>query len=118
MNDERGKLSARISHWSIALTTTFAGIIFVLTLLQSAYASANIGFVPSFIRKLTAEVFIGVIAQLTSLILGLLFALGKLCVSVRRAERFFFWSQVTCFFIGSVAFLIFSIEMLRSVTIS
>jgi hypothetical protein len=98
--------------------TTFAAIIFVLTLLQSVYASASIGSVPSFIRKLTAEIFVGVIAQLASLIFGLLFALGKLCVFVRKAERFFFWTQVICFFIGSVAFLIFSIEMFRSVTIS
>jgi hypothetical protein len=117
MNDEREKLSVRIIQWSIALTTTFAAVIVVLALLQSVYLSVGIRFEPWFVRKLTAEIFFGVIMQLASLLSGVLFALGKSIVSVRREEPLLFISQAVFFLIGSGAFLLFSIEMFRSVMI-
>jgi len=117
MNDDRGKLSVRIIQWSIALTTTFAAVIVVLALLQSVYLSVGIRFEPWFVRKLTAEIFFGVIMQLASLLSGVLFALSKSIVSVRKEEPLLFISQAVFFLIGSGAFLLFSIEMFRSVMI-
>ena len=112
-------LSGRIIRWSIALTTTFAAIVVVLSLLESVYNSANppIHFSSWFVRKLTAEIFLGAIMQLLSLLSGLAFALWKWIVPMRRAEVLVFAIQVVFFLFGLGAFLIFSVEMFRSVMI-
>jgi hypothetical protein len=112
-------LSGRISRWSISLTTIFAAIVVVLSLLESVYRSANppIVFLPWFVRKLTAEIFSGVIMQLLSLLFGLAFTLGKTIAPMRRAGVLVFTSQVVFFLSGLIAFLLFSIEMFRSAII-
>jgi pimeloyl-ACP methyl ester carboxylesterase len=135
-SDDRAKLSARTVQWSIALTMTFAAIVVVLTLLHDVYLSATppIVFVPGFIRKLVVEMFVGVIAQLASLISGVLFALrnqitlllsgllsclgSKRILSTRKVGSWLFWIQVIFFLSGCIAFLVFSAEMVRSVVIS
>ena len=118
VNDERGKLSARIVRWSIALTTTFAALTVVLTLLQSVYLSAGIPFEPWFVRRLVAEIFCGVIFQLASILSGVLFVSCKWIASVRiKGEPLAFLFQAGSFFVGSGVFLLFSVEMIRSVTI-
>ncbi len=55
--------------------------------------------------------------QLLSLLCGLAFALGKSIARMRRAEVLVFANQVVFFLFGLVAFLLFSVEMFRSVAI-
>lgn len=116
-DDYEVRFSRQISGWSIALTTIFVAIVVVLTLLQSVYSSAGIQFEPWFIRKLMAEILLGVITQLASLVLGFFLGLIGLSPSRRGARSRIFYGQVVFFFLGWLFFLVFSIEMYRSVTI-
>jgi hypothetical protein len=119
MSDEKTKLSAQIIHWSIALTAAFAALMFVLTLLSTVYASVGLDFKPWFPRKMVTEIFSGVIMQLVSMLSGILFVTSKRIASWWQigGEPFVFLFQVSCFLLGSGAFLLFSVETFRSVTI-